>query len=417
MSSQLVQGTINAAFTAAVAAIKYNSDRILVLNAEEESDLQLVAHLQSIMAVGHGTNEKTIWKFPTSDDWWKTIYPNLPDEVFIQHFRVDRIAFKWIVNEVKELMDTKFRNAIEVERKVAASLKCLATTCDFLTVAALFGIGKSSVHKYFTKFVDAVYQKVVPKVIQFPNEDEIRKSATEFEQMWGFPMAFAAIDGTHIPFNPPVHLASDFHNYKGWSSIIAVAMCDAHGKAIWLQSGLPGRLSDSGAFKATRCYAALTSGKLIPSGKQKYGDTEVPYVVLGDSGFAMESWLLKPFTYHGSLVESQKIFNYRHSRARRAVENMFGRVKLRWRRLLRGLDVHYQNAHKVISVAFALHNICESQGIGIHQTAEELIENMELDSRRPQPTSMSAAEAASGIMCRNALMNYFVSQPNPWSGK
>jgi len=316
-----------------------------------------------------------------------------------------------------QIQDTNFRLATPTAMKVAVGLKCLATTCDTLTVSALFGLGRSSVSKYFLHFISACFTKLVPELIKFPTQnEEFQRLADDFERMWGFPMAVAAIDGTHIPFNPPIELSTDFHNYKGWSSIMTLGVCDAKGQAIWIKSGMPGRMSDSGAFKQTQLYQRFFTNQILPQVHREIEETQVPFLVLGDSGFGLESWLQKPFTHHTQLSESQKIFNYRHSRARRSVENMFGRVKCRWRRLLRGVDVRYENAHKVISVAFALNNLCEKNTISFEPTAEEISENEELNRLYPQPTQASQKEYFSGILIRNALMNFFVNQDNPWTG-
>lgn len=40
-------------------------------------------------------------------------------------------------------------------------------------------------------------------------------------------------------------------------------------------------------------------------------------------------------------------------------ENVFGRVKGRWRRLMHHLDAKLEDVGDVITVAFAMHNICE----------------------------------------------------------
>ena len=53
----------------------------------------------------------------------------------------------------------------------------------------------------------------------------------------------------------------------------------------------------------------------------------------------MHTWLVKPFNFNSSLTAKQKHFNYRLSRARIVVENAFGRLKARWRRLMKRNDM------------------------------------------------------------------------------
>lgn len=53
--------------------------------------------------------------------------------------------------------------------------------------------------------------------------------------------------------------------------------------------------------------------------------TMAPYVFVGDEAFPLKPYLLRP--YPGRAVDSQqkRIYNYRLSRARRVVENAFGK--------------------------------------------------------------------------------------------
>ena len=67
-----------------------------------------------------------------------------------------------------------------------------------------------------------------------------------------FPNAVGCIDGTHIPILAPKHLVTDYYNYKGWHSMLSLAICDSNCRIYWIKSGLPGRCNDSGAFNEIR---------------------------------------------------------------------------------------------------------------------------------------------------------------------
>ena len=94
----------------------------------------------------------------------------------------------------------------------------------------MYGIGKSSVHTIFKKFVESASKRLVRLHIKMPTAEEFKKIAEEFEQRWQYPMAIGCIDGSHFSIEPPKCQAQDYFNYKGWHSIIALAICDANYK-------------------------------------------------------------------------------------------------------------------------------------------------------------------------------------------
>ena len=84
-------------------------------------------------------------------------------------------------------------------------------------------------------------------------------------------------------------------------------------------------------------------------------DISLPYVLLGDDGFALDVNLMKPFL-HISAMGGEKIFNYRLSRARRTVENAFGLRCAKFRVLLKSLELGVSKAMQVVRDRLALHN-------------------------------------------------------------
>ena len=66
--------------------------------------------------------------------------------------------------------------------------------------------------------------------------------------------------------------------------------------------------------------------------------------------------MMKPFS-HRVMSDKERVFNYRTSRARRVVENVFGIMAHRWRCLLTTLQVCPQRAISIIvQGCFTLHN-------------------------------------------------------------
>ena len=76
-------------------------------------------------------------------------------------------------------------------------------------------------------------------------------------------------------------------------------------------------------------------GVLFPNRPVKYHHVNVPLFIVGDPAYSLLEWLMKPYSDTGRLTPHQLNFNYQVSRARNVVENAFGRLKARWRCLLK----------------------------------------------------------------------------------
>lgn len=121
-------------------------------------------------------------------------------------------------------------------------------------------------------------------------------------------------------------------------------------------------MHDARVFANSSLYQKATDGNILQGNERYLNGKEVPIVLIGDSGYPLLPWLIKPFAFTGMLTQKQKEFNYRLSRARIVVENAFGRLKARWQCLLKQNDMVVTNVPKVVTASCILHNICEIHG-------------------------------------------------------
>ncbi|KAK0150691.1 putative nuclease HARBI1 [Merluccius polli] len=107
----------------------------------------------------------------------------------------------------------------------------------------------------------------------------------------------------------------DYINRKSFHSINVQMICDADCLVSNLESKWPGSVHDSRVFRASPIYELLSQGTF--SG-----------VLLGDKGYACESFLLTPLA--DPQTPSQQAYNHAHNKTRAHIEMTFGLLKSRF---------------------------------------------------------------------------------------
>ena len=149
--------------------------------------------------------------------------------------------------------------------------------------------------------------------------------AKKFENKWNFHNCVGAIDGKHVMIQAPPREGSRFFNYKKYHSIVLMAVVNANYEFIMVDVGDYGRLSDGSVFANCHLGYAMNNELLnLPPPERLPGtNKEFPYMFVGDEAFPLKEFMMKPYSL-ASLGPTERIFNYRLSRAHRIVENAFG---------------------------------------------------------------------------------------------
>lgn len=196
--------------------------------------------------------------------------------------------------------------------------------------------------------------------VKVPNtEREWLEVADSIHNRWNFPNCIGAVDGKHVVMNAPPKSGSIYYNYKGTHSIVLMGICDANYRFLYFEVGANGRISDGGVFNKTSFYQALYSAENplnIPiSNVLPNSDVHLPFFLVGDDAFALDTHLMKPYPLN-NLTFVQRVFNYRMSRFRRAIENTFGILAKRFRVFSQPLQLNPDKSRSVVKAACALHN-------------------------------------------------------------
>ena len=168
-----------------------------------------------------------------------------------------------------------------------------------------------------------------------------------------------ALNGKHIRIRSPNNIGTSFYNYKGFFSMVLLAVCDAKYCFTMFDVGQYGSNNDSGVLLNSTMGKKLAQGSLnIPSGTTFNGCAlnPLPYFLIGDEIFPLKTYLMRPYAGSSSLDEKKSVYNYRHSRARRVIENAFGILLAHWRIYNTPIQAKPENLEKIVLATIALHN-------------------------------------------------------------
>ncbi|KAH6935475.1 hypothetical protein HPB50_006175 [Hyalomma asiaticum] len=233
-------------------------------------------------------------------------------------------------------------------------------------------------------------------------DEHIRK----FHAMSGFPQAIGALDGCHIPISPPAENATDYYNYKGWHSMILLALVDHQYHFRYINVGSPGRCHDAFVYGRSELHKLVESDSFKNPVSVIEG-TRISPVILCDQAFPLTVNLLKPFPNAASGTR-ERLFNYQLSKTRRIVENAFGRLKARFRYTSKRMECTLKTAKQAIRAACVLHNICETFKDPVEQQWEQEVQDF--NAQYPQPAHSTQVDSGDGRRVRAALAEYFWKQ-------
>lgn len=215
-------------------------------------------------------------------------------------------------------------------------------------------------------------------------------------------------DGKHVMIQAPHSSGSAYYNYKGFHSIVLLAVVDASYRFCIVGVGAYGRTSDDGVLANSAFGMALQRGTAdLPVDSTLPGAEDhgvMPYTFVGDAAFPLKRYMMRP--YSGKLLPREKrIFNYRLSRARRVVENAFGHLACQWRMYRHVMGQKPETVEPLVKASCILHNFMRwdtasspSQIDNSHNTASGNLGRV--------GTNNSTRGA---MMTRETLIHYFVS--------
>ena len=111
--------------------------------------------------------------------------------------------------------------------KLAIKLRFLATGMSFHSLAFDFCVGQNTISLFEPQVCEAICEEYSAEVFQTPNTpDTWRPVAERSSQRWDFHHCCGTFDSKHIAIRKPLGSGNTFFNYKGFFSVVLLAVVD-----------------------------------------------------------------------------------------------------------------------------------------------------------------------------------------------
>ena len=205
-----------------------------------------------------------------------------------------------------------FEEPVSPECCLAIRLYRLSRGDYTYTIAEMVGLGQSTVTTIINEVNEVIVKNMWTECVYSnltSTEAQFKQKILNMEELWQFPFTWAAVDGCHIPIKctPGGNEAcKEFHNFKSFYSFVLMSLVDAKYRFIWGSCGFPGNSHDSIILQSTSLWKDIKDGMLLPNFMLREDNVLVPPILLGDSAFPFETWLMKPF-FQGSIIKARDL--------------------------------------------------------------------------------------------------------------
>lgn len=125
--------------------------------------------------------------------------------------------------------DIRFRKCNTAAERLALTFWFLATWDAQQSLSFSYRLGKSTVIKIISERCEAICQCLKKDYLN-PSKApaQWQNIADQYKENWNMPNVIGAIDGGYIRIECPKLSDTQYYNYKGFCSIILLAICDVN---------------------------------------------------------------------------------------------------------------------------------------------------------------------------------------------
>ena len=176
----------------------------------------------------------------------------LYDQLMVELRREDPSSFTNFMRMLPEMFDeilervrgrstkqhTFYRGPLEPGLKLAVTLRHLASGSKYADMKFGWRVPSNTISVFVREVCQAIVDKYLDEVMTPASTPEAwREIANQFMTKWNFPHCCGALDGKHVACRCPNSSGSTYYNYKGFYSVVMMALVDADYKFIWADVG------------------------------------------------------------------------------------------------------------------------------------------------------------------------------------
>ncbi|KAE8739944.1 hypothetical protein FOCC_FOCC014555 [Frankliniella occidentalis] len=265
---------------------------------------------------------------------WRANLPNmeylrtLEDPYFLKHFRMDRETFENLIVVIgNHLVENNLliRLRTEIDKCLLMVLWILSNMDTYRATGVVFKVSPGTVHFHYIVVIEAL-RKLATRYIKWPLQEDRNRIKRAMEQRSQYPGVVGFIDGTLIRISAPAVQKERYFDRHHSYSLNVQAVCDHNLLFRDVYMGEPESVHDSRVFERSPLHDIFLERQDVISDNEH---------ILGDGGYECTKKLLTPFRDNGNLTMRQRRFNYVHSSIRMHIERAFGRLKGKYRRLIK----------------------------------------------------------------------------------
>ena len=233
---------------------------------------------------------------------------------------------------------------LPVPKKVLMFLWYMANQNSYREISDKFNASQSATHGAILQVL-TIMSGIGTNFVSWPRGCEKRMSSAIFQRISGLDGVIGAIDGCHIRVQRPPIRGGDYINRKSYYSVLLQGIVNDEGRFIDIFAGPPGRVHDARMLRGSTFFTEW---------QEKMGD----YRLLGDSAYIGQAFpfIVTPKRDNGALTDADHQQNVNISRGRVIVEQAFGRMKCKWRRIRDLQNTRMDIVVMIIMAACFLHN-------------------------------------------------------------